>query len=115
MEEFLKKMSSEVKNVSSEVVKRSKDLTYTAKQNAIIAQEEFKMKEQYKLIGELYYKIHKDDYEDPFAVAMMRLNESQQKINVAKEELKKDKIKVHKENGETFIDDVSYSEKDKIK
>lgn len=91
MERFFDKMQQSVMTVSKEVIGKSKDLGNEAKIRATIIAEERKIKEQYKAIGEIYYKLHKDNHEDAFQVMVDKIKRSEKVINQAKKELYKDK------------------------
>ncbi len=91
MEEFFNKLGKEIIDTGKDVLEKSKELGNTAKLHAAIMNEERKIKEQYKRIGEAYYKLHHEDYEDEFTVMVSKINQAKEKVKEYQKELAKQK------------------------
>ena len=97
MNEELDKVCGELANVGSELAKVTKDVTENAGLHAQIVSEESKIREQYRIIGELFYKECEDDSErmellsDAYREAFERISISKWKIDNAKETIAKNK------------------------
>ena len=100
--DFFEKVGEEISNVAKEIANKSKEVTEATRLYATIKKEEYKIKEQYKEMGAIYYRLHKQVYEPEFASAMAKIEAANAKIAEAKEELEK-----RKANGE----DTSCDEK----
>lgn len=89
MDRFFDRMEEGLRSASKEVIEKSKELGSEAKIRTTIMSEERKIKEQYRIIGEVYYKLHKEDAEDAFKVMINKIRQSEKVICQAKKDLTK--------------------------
>lgn len=97
MNEGLDKVCEDLAAVGSELAKATKDATENAGLYTQIAAEEGKIKEQYRIIGELYYKEcgendeRMDVLSDAYREAFEKIAVSKWKIDNARETISKNK------------------------
>lgn len=97
MNEELDKACGELANIGSELAKATKDVTENASLHTQVASEEAKIREQYRVIGELFYKECENDAEkmevlsDAYREAFEKISVSRWKIDTAKETIAKNK------------------------
>ena len=97
MNEEIDKVCVELANIGSEFAKATKDATENAGLHAQVVSEESKIKEQYRVIGELFYKECEGDSErmemlsDAYREAFEKISISKWKIDNAKETIAKNK------------------------
>ena len=97
MNEELDRVCEELANVGSELAKVTKDVTENASLHAQIVSEESKIREQYRIIGEMFYNECEGDIEvmetiaDAYREAFEKISVSKWKIDNAKETIAKNK------------------------
>ncbi len=97
MNEELDKVCGELANIGTEFAKATKDATENASLHTQIMSEEAKIKEQYRVIGEIFYKECEGDAErmevlsDAYREAFEKISVSKWKIDNAKEAIAKNK------------------------
>lgn len=97
MNEELDKVCGELAVIGSELAKVTKDATENASLHTQIASEEAKIREQYRVIGQLFYEECKDDEErmeilsDSYREAFEKISVSKWKIDNARETIAKNK------------------------
>lgn len=97
MNEELDKVCGELANIGSEFAKVTKDATENASLHTQIMSEEAKIREQYRVIGEIFYKECDGDAErmevlsDAYREAFEKISVSKWKIDNAKETIAKNK------------------------
>lgn len=97
MNEELDKVCDELASIGSGLAKATRDVTENASLHTQIAAEESKIREQYRVIGELYYKECENNAErmealsDAYREAFEKISVSQWKIDNAKETIAKNK------------------------
>ncbi len=95
--EELDKACAELAGVGAELAKVTKDATENASLHTQIASEEAKIREQYRIIGQLYYEECENNAErmellsDAYREAFEKISVSQWKIDNAKETIAKNK------------------------
>ncbi len=95
--EELDKACVELAGVGAELAKVTKEATENASLHTQIASEEAKIREQYRIIGQLYYEECKGDEErmevlsDAYTEAFEKISISKWKIENAKETIAKNK------------------------
>ena len=97
MNEELDKVCVELANVGSELARATKDATENAGLHTQIAGEEAKIREQYRIIGQLFYEECENNEEriemlsDAYREAFEKISVSKWKIDNAKETIAKNK------------------------
>lgn len=97
MNEELDKVCGELANVGSEIARATKDMTENASLHTQVASEEAKIKEQYRIIGQLFYEECENNEErmeelsDAYREAFEKISVSKWKIDNAKEAIAKNK------------------------
>ena len=97
MNEELDKVCLELTSIGTEFAKVTKDATENASLHAQIMSEEGKIREQYRIIGEMFYKECEGDAErmevlsDAYREAFEKISVSKWKIENAKESIAKNK------------------------
>ncbi len=97
MNEELDKVCGELANIGSEFAKVTKDATENASLHTQIMSEEAKIREQYRIIGEIFYKECEGNAErmevlsDAYREAFEKISVSQWKIDNARESIAKNK------------------------
>ena len=95
--EELDKVCGELANIGSELAKVTKDATENVGFHTQVMSEEAKIKEQYRVIGEMFYKECEGDSEridllsDAYREAFERISISKWKIENAKEAIARNK------------------------
>ena len=97
MNEELDRVCEELANVGSEIAKVTKDATENAGLHAQVVSEEAKIREQYRVIGEIFYNECEGNAErmellsDAYREAFEKISVSKWKIDNAKETIAKNK------------------------
>ena len=77
---FFDNLSRKVSEAGQKTIAKSKELVDTAKFNSMISDEEHTIKDTYCMIGERYFSLHRDDYDDEFSQLISTIKTSEQKI-----------------------------------
>ena len=78
-----------ITKATQDVVRGAKDLTDTARQNSLIADEQKQVASLYAQIGKLYYETHEPDAETPLGRLCLAVNASNERIAKYNEEIRK--------------------------
>lgn len=80
----LEKVGDTISTQGQEVVKKAKEVTETVKQNALIREQENKIKDAYAQVGKLYFEEYKDAQEEKYAEAFKTIEQSKEKLKQLK-------------------------------
>ena len=84
---FIDEIGRKVTNAGQQNIQVVKDFSEKTKINTLISDEEKKIKNACYEIGKIYMSLHKQDFEQDFAVWMGIVNESEQKIEDYKRQI----------------------------
>lgn len=84
---FFDKISKSVTEAGQKTIAKTKELADLSRLNAMIAEEEKIITNQYYQIGKLYVSIHKNDFETDFSGMVAAINESEARIGDYKKQI----------------------------
>lgn len=92
---FFEDLGKKVSKISSDTVKKTKDLSETARLTSLINMAEKEEKELYAQIGRMYYENYNSEPEEMFSDLINSVREKKQLINEYNEQIKNIKGVVH--------------------
>lgn len=87
--EFFKGLGNKISQTSQEAIKKTKELADTTKLNGEISAEEKKINSTYQMIGQKYFELHANSPEEDFVELIISIKNSINKIEEAKEEIRR--------------------------
>lgn len=87
--EFFKGIGNKISQTSQEAIKKTKEIADTTKLNSEISAEEKKINVYYQNIGKLYFEKYADNSDNEFEDILANIRNSFEKIEAAKEEIRK--------------------------
>lgn len=87
--EFFKGLGNKISHTSQEAIKKTKEIADTTKLNGEISAEEKKINSTYQVIGQKYFELHSNSPEEEFVELIISIKNSMNKIEEAKEEIRK--------------------------
>ena len=78
-----------ITKATQDVVRGAKDMTDTARQNSLIAEEEKRIPNLYMQIGKLYYETHEADQESQLGMLCLAIKAANERIAGYNEEIRK--------------------------
>lgn len=86
---FIVALIDKITKATQDVVRGAKDLTDTARQNSLIADEQKQISNLYAQIGKLYHETHEPNSETPLGNLCLAVNASNERIAKYNEEIRK--------------------------
>ena len=87
--EFFKGLGNKISHTSQEAIKKTKEIADITKLNGEISAEEKKINSIYQTIGQKYFELHADSPEEDFAEMIILIKNSMNKIDEAKDEIRR--------------------------
>lgn len=87
--EFFKGLGNKISHTSQEAIKKTKEIADTTKLNGEISAEEKKINSTYQVIGQKYFELHANSPEEEFVELIISIKNSMNKIEEAKEEIRR--------------------------
>ncbi len=95
---FFDEIGKKLSQTGQMAVQKTKEMADVAKLNAAVSEEEKKINQTYFQIGQLYFSLHKQDYETDFSALIVSLQESLEKVENLKKQIQSVKGVVRCEN-----------------
>ncbi len=87
--EFFKGLGNKISHTSQEAIKKTKEIADITKLNGEVSAEEKKLNSTYQMIGEKYFELHAISPEEDFVELIISVKNSMNKIEEAKEEIRR--------------------------